>query len=239
MNAPARVCAVVMAKYPRPGRVKTRLVSAGLLDEAGAARFAWALLRCTVDRLASRTSVTVALACDDADRFDERVAEVRERLGRSDLAVVEQGSGDLGSRLDRVWRDDRFASTPVAFFGTDSPDVPAALLAAIPGALVEAEIAVGPTADGGYWTLAGRRHQPEVLDRIDWGTESVYDQTRRRARDAGLTVSTLPPWYDVDRPEDVEDLCRRLSNRDDTDQALVDLARHLEVLPSDRQRSRP
>jgi rSAM/selenodomain-associated transferase 1 len=227
-----------MAKYPAPGRVKTRLVTAGLLDEPGAVEFAWALLACTVARLAARRRVTVALACDDAS-LDERAAEVRARLGRPDLEVIDQGTGDLGRRLDHVWRRPELVATPLAFFGTDTPDVPDAALAAIPDALRAADLAVGPTGDGGYWTLAARRHLPEVLDRIDWGTETVYDQTRRRARDAGLTVSTLPPWHDVDRPEDVEDLRRRLADRDDADAALDELAGHLGVPRAGRQRSRP
>jgi len=232
------VHAIVMAKLPAPGRVKTRLVAAGLFGEGDAVEFAWALLRCTVARLAERMSVTVALACD-VDDFESGVADVRARLARPDLEVVDQGTGDLGRRLEHVWRSERFASTPVAFFGTDTPDVPVASLEAIPAALAEAEIAVGPTRDGGYWTLAAGRYRPEVVRRIDWGSESVYDQTRRRARDAGLTVSTLPPWYDVDLPEDVEDLRCRLANRDDTDTALRDFAEHLRVPRTGRQRSRP
>ena len=83
------------------------------------------------------------------------------------VRVLDQGEGDLGRRLDRVWRAAGTAS-PIAFFGADSPDVPDAALREIPAALAECDVAVGPVEDGGYWTLAARRYQPRLLAGIDW-----------------------------------------------------------------------
>jgi len=88
--------------------------------------------------------------------------------------------------------------------------VPASLLSAIPTTLAGCDVAIGPTADGGYWTLAAKTHNPAVLTGIDWGTAHVYDQTRRQATVAGLQVGALPPWHDVDRPGDVDALRVRL-----------------------------
>lgn len=193
-----------MAKRPEPGLVKTRLAAAGRFGDAEVVELAWAMLRCTAHRLAGRGPVALALSPDGGG------PETARRLGVDGCTLLDQGPGGLGDRMDRVWRlagGDR----PVAFFGGDAPDVPGDALDAIGPSLATADVALGPTPDGGYWTLAARVHQPAVLREIDWGTPSVYDQSRSRAVEAGLRCKTLPPWPDVDRPEDVDALRERLS----------------------------
>ncbi len=199
------VTPVLMAKMPHPHRVKTRLAAGGALSPHLASELAWAMLACTAQRLAAGGRLILAVSPDGSG------PEVAARLGVGTAVLLDQGGGGLGDRLDRVWRRvgvDRL----VAFFGGDSPDVPDPALAEIPRALDASTVAIGPTADGGYWTLAARSYQPALLGGIEWGAARVYDQTRRRAMAAGLTVHRLPVWHDVDHPEDVDDLRRRLRN---------------------------
>lgn len=217
------ITAVVMAKQPVPGRVKTRLVEAGLFSAEAAAEFAAAMLECIVDRLECR--MTVVLAVDRGPDAEPAVLPAGARR------TVEQGPGDLGERIDRVWRLVG-GERRIVFFGGDSPDVPGVHLDAVGPALDAADVAVGPTDDGGYWALAARRYAPQILRRIDWGSDCVYDQTSVRAKDAGLTLRPLPPWHDVDRPVDVEALRRRLSDEGTgaREPPLVRLASRLETL---------
>ena len=205
--------AVIMAKRPEPGLVKTRLFGEGPFDASTAAQIAWAMLRCTVDRLAARVMVVLAVTPDGCG------GPLAERLGYPSLPTVDQGPGDLGQRLDRVWRQVT-SVRPVAFFGSDSPDIPEdALHRRIPEALEVCDLAVGPTHDGGYWTLAARSHYPQVLRDIDWGGDRVYDQTCQRAAEAGLSLQSLPLWPDVDRLDDVIALRRRLAARNQASDA--------------------
>jgi rSAM/selenodomain-associated transferase 1 len=218
--------AVVMAKRPEPGAVKTRLVDAAVLGPVEAAVVAAAMLRCTVRRLASRGPVVLALTPDGCG------PAVVGTMGLPDMPTVDQGDGDLGRRLDRVWRavgPDR----PLAFFGADSPDLPEAHLDRIDPALDAADAAVGPTGDGGYWTLAARAHQPALLREIDWGTGLVYDQTLQRAASAGLVIQPLPRWDDVDDARGLAALRRRLeaaAERLDRSDPLRELAEALRAL---------
>ncbi len=208
------VTAVLMAKDPEFVVVKTRLRE--VYSRETATRIAEIMLQCVARRLA-RAAGRLVLAVTP-DGAGPRLARGLGLQVGGEVSVLDQGSGDLGLRLDRVWRQVG-TKRPVAFFGGDSPDVPEAALAEIPSALHAADVAVGPTDDGGYWTLAAREHHDAVLAGIDWGTGKVYDQTRQRAETAGLVVGTLPLWHDVDRPQDVDALRRRL--RDPTTETAL------------------
>ncbi len=65
---------------------------------------------------------------------------------------------------------------------------------------------IGPAADGGYWLigLSGRAvGWPSLFERIDWSTAEVLAQTVARVQEAGLKLSLLPVWYDVDSVDDL------------------------------------
>jgi rSAM/selenodomain-associated transferase 1 len=221
------VTPVLMAKLPEAGKVKTRLSATGAYSPQAAAELSEAMLRCIALRLVAASGCLVLAVSPSGCG-----ARLAARLGLGSARVTDQGGGDLGQRLDRVWRAVG-PRRPVAFFGTDSPDVPDSALGEIPAALTGCDVAVGPTGDGGYWTLAAREHQPAVLSGIDWGRATVYDQTRRRAVEAGLVVRALPMWHDVDRPPDLEALRRRLRQQaegGDLPAALAQLAERLEAL---------
>jgi uncharacterized protein len=194
--------AVLVAKLPRPGTVKTRLISAHI-DESAAAAIALALARCTAKRLQARFQVHLAVTPDDCG------AEFLDLLGLR-LPVIPQGRGDLGERLAAAWQAVG-AATPVAFFGIDAPDVPAAALDAVESSLAMHDALIGPTADGGYWTLAARTPQPRLLRDIAWGKAGVAAQTRARAAEAGVRLGELPAWYDVDTVDDLRALRARLA----------------------------
>lgn len=220
-----------MAKRPTAGQVKTRLVNDGALSADEASQLSWEMLLCTAQRL-TNISKTVLAVTPDGD-----AQQLASDLGAQFDDVVDQGEGNLGQRLDHVWN---LVGTdkPVAFFGGDVPDVPLSHVAEIPGALESNEIAIGPTDDGGYWTLAARSYFPRILEEIDWGSNLVYDQTYKRAAQAGLSITSLKLWYDVDKQEDLLALRTRLqqlgssSLEDEKDiEALRSLAQRVENLP--------
>jgi len=220
-----------MAKAPIPGTVKSRLVEDGY-TAAGATRAAEAMLRCITDRLRRRGPVVLAVTPDGAhDRLREALADGPA----GDLPIIDQGPGDLGERMLRAWTTVG-ADRPVALFGMDSPDLPEGHLDEIAEALRSAEAALGPTDDGGIWTLAGRSPIPELLTSIDWGSARVYDQMRQRAADANRILASLSGWYDIDRAEDVSAMLQRLDGCvDERDDALRRLHRELDPPPGARE----
>jgi len=220
----ATVHIVVMAKAPVAGEVKTRLIG-GRISPRQTADIHSAMLRCVVSRLSDLPRAWVG----------RQIQHVLSLAGADDVAhlgfelpaswqVTDQGEGDLGQRLASVWQ--RVGSGACVFFGSDSPDVPKAHLNAIRESLGQSDAVVGPVDDGGYWTIGANRLFPPLLEGIDWGTASVYHQTRQAAAASGIALHDLPPWYDVDEMPDLAALRERLNGSEE--QALKRLAHDLD-----------
>ena len=140
-GAGPRLNVILMAKAAVPGRVKTRLTRGpgGLTPEAAAA--VHAVMLHTVLERAVRCVVgggEAVLALDDVHRAPDAAAALGWR-------IVEQGAGDLGERIARVWRG---VAGPAMVLGVDSPDVPGASLRAVQNMLHEEAVADHPPAGG-------------------------------------------------------------------------------------------
>jgi rSAM/selenodomain-associated transferase 2/rSAM/selenodomain-associated transferase 1 len=124
-------------------------------------------------------------------------------LGR-DVHYLPQGAGDLGARMERAF-DSAFrkGAGSVVLIGTDVPGITSDILQSSLRALCAKDIVLGPAIDGGYYLIGMRAPFSGIFESVDWGTGSVYEQTRDRIRRLGLTCADLPPLQDVDRPEDL------------------------------------
>ncbi len=216
---------IVMAKRAIPGRVKTRLV--GALTSSQAAEVHRAMLECVLTRVAPLASdARLIVALDAPSPYDPHTLPPALRDDRCPWELLDQGSGELGDRMGRIWRE--IGGGPVVFFGADAPDAPLeqALRAARQGLDGSRGCLIGPTGDGGYWTLGCPVWQPMLFESIDWGSDRVYDQTLARAREASIGITNLPAWDDVDTPQDLAMLRRRL--QDAAEPPLRLLARRLE-----------
>ncbi|HEX8352506.1 MAG TPA: TIGR04282 family arsenosugar biosynthesis glycosyltransferase [Pyrinomonadaceae bacterium] len=207
-----------MAKAPRPGGVKTRLVPP--LAGPEAARLAACFFADTV-ALAQGVAATVLVAYAPADgraALEEalRAAALeggpgeetpRENIKRGGgLLWLEQRGGDLGERLAGVVeRAAALGLGPMLLVGADSPTLPPAFLAAaLEGLDVgRADVALGPTEDGGYYAVGLRAPARGLFYSVEWSTPRAYAQTARNAERLGLRLLELPRWYDVDTPADL------------------------------------
>jgi len=194
----------LMAKAPRPGLVKTRLIPA--LGAVGAAALAEAFILDTA-ALLRRAGVDAVVITTPPE-----AVELLSAL--TGLPTIAQREGDLGARMSGAFAD-LFARghAPVLLIGTDSPTQPPAhvtealaLCAAHPETLV-----LGPAEDGGYWCVGLSRAVPGLFEGIAWGTDSVLAATCARATRLGVPVVLGPRWHDVDEPADLARLRRELT----------------------------
>ncbi len=182
----------VMAKSPRAGDVKTRLAPA--IGAGGAAALARAFLEDTL-ALAARTrwaKVAVSVAGDPAP------------LGLpASVEVWEQGAGDLGARMERAILRALGLAPRVLVVGTDSPGLPARLLAEAREALAGADAVLGPAEDGGFFLLGMRRCEPGLLGGLPWSRPDTLARTEGRLRERGWVVARTAAWFDVDEPAEL------------------------------------
>ncbi len=195
----------IMCKAPIAGRVKTRLLSHKVNDEAreGAlghytpeqAATLYKNMAETVIHRASCLFDHVCIAADDpAHPF----------FSTFDLPLCPQGDGDLGQRMSRLMLQG-FAdgADAVMFLGTDSPHMPDSRLFQATTALQNHDIVIGPVEDGGYDLIA--MTSPEnVFDHITWSSGKVLEQTLSHIQRLGLSCLQLDAGFDIDYPEDIE-----------------------------------
>jgi rSAM/selenodomain-associated transferase 1 len=188
---------VIMAKKPVPGAVKTRL--AARVGAAAACDLYRAFLRDLHGSL-QRGAWRLVWAVHPPD------CDVAEDLG-SPVECLGQRGADLSSRMHACF-DDLFAggAARVVMLGADAPHAAAHGVAAAFTALGGgADAVLQPTRDGGY-CLVGLLRPHDLFSGVPMGTDAVLARTRARAAALRLTVELLPPTFDVDEPEDLDEL---------------------------------
>jgi hypothetical protein len=130
-------------------------------------------------------------------------SEAFASMAANRFKIESQTDGDLGRRLSTFFRAELDAGAKsVVVVGTDSPTMPVEFVEQAFVALASSDVVIGPATDGGYYLLGCGRRLPPVFDDIDWGSSRVLAQTVARLSDGGWRVTLLPPWYDVDTPDD-------------------------------------
>ncbi len=182
----------MLCKAPRPGFAKTRLAAA--LGDARAAALARAFLADSAALAASLGAATAFFAPADAQ------AEIAPLLPAG-MALAPQPEGDLGVRIAAAFAA---LGTPALVLGTDSPDLPRALLQQALDALATHDAAFVPAHDGGYCAVALRAPAPALFTGIPWSSAETLRATLAAAR--GLRVHLTAAWHDVDEAADLAKL---------------------------------
>lgn len=195
-----RGCVCVFAKVPTAGTVKTRLIP--VLGSHGAAALATAFLQDTLKAVCSLPWAKAVLATSD---------HLSSPIVSGACETWLQGEGDLGARLERILQRALTGSSIAIAIGADSPGLPRTVLEQARSALQEAEAAIGPCEDGGFYLLGLRRCPSGIFDGISWSQSDTFVQTLANLRRAGLTVHVLDPWFDVDQPKDLAKLRAMIS----------------------------
>jgi rSAM/selenodomain-associated transferase 1 len=185
--------ALVVAKAPVPGRVKTRL-GAHLGMEAAADLAAAALL----DTLAVCRAAFAE--CHLAVEGDLSGAVRSESLRRHLVGwTVHRQRGDgLGQRLARAHQD-AAGPGPTVQVGMDTPQVTPEDLHRVSEAARTGDAVLGPAADGGWWVLAlSDASAATALAGVPMSRPDTFAATRRALTAAGQTVRTGHELTDVD-----------------------------------------
>jgi rSAM/selenodomain-associated transferase 1 len=194
----AAQCALaVMAKAPRPGKVKTRLSPPLTPDQAAAINICF--LRDTTENLT--TIATTGKAAGIISYTPIGDEPLFDNLLPSNFSLIPQRGDNFGERLLATTEDLLICGySSVCLIDSDSPTVPAT---AFQQAVTELQkpgdrIVIGPAQDGGYYLIGLKRPHPELFANITWSTSTVFAETLAAAKSANLETVILPLWYDVD-----------------------------------------
>ena len=190
---------LVFAKAPRPGLVKTRLART-VGSEAAAAAYR-RMGRAIVHQVAAAPVETVV--CFDPPDAEDEVRRWLDPDARLGVRYLAQGGGDLGQRMSRLFDRAFREGGPVVVVGTDAPAVDANAVVRALRALESADVALGPSRDGGYYLMALRRPCPELFHAIPWSTSAVLRESAEAARRMGLRTTYLEVESDIDTADDL------------------------------------
>ena len=211
-------CAVaVMAKAPRPGKVKTRMCPPLAPEEAMA--MSAAFLRDITGNIALAAGTAplhgfVAYAPLGLESLFDGIMAPGTRLvladGDDEMPAGVEGFGGCLLHAARGLFAQGYGA--VCLVNADSPTLPTDLLRQAAEALLgpggAGRAVLGPAEDGGYYLLGMTAPHATLFERVSWSSEHVAGETRERVRETGLELVELAPWYDVDDRLALERLVR-------------------------------
>jgi rSAM/selenodomain-associated transferase 1 len=191
-------CALaVMAKAPRAGKVKTRLVPPLTFEQAAAINICF--LRDTTENIGAVAFSESAAGIISYTPAGEEA--LFDGLLPAGFALVPQRGDGFGERLLATAEDILACGYgSVCLIDSDSPTVPAAVFEQAVAELQRPgdRVVIGPSHDGGYYLIGLNRAHAELFASTNWSTATVFAETVAAANAASLETIVLPLWYDVD-----------------------------------------
>jgi uncharacterized protein len=184
---------ILFAKAPIPGQVKTRLLTA--LTPQIAADLHSAFVYDMISRFRGLPDADFELHTDIRTDAWQDVAVTRKL----------QISEDLGLRMIHGLAEGvRGGYRRSLIVGSDAPTLPASSIQYLLAS--QADVALGPADDGGFYAISARRTDPSMFDGVAWSRPNTMAQTIESLECCGLTVDIGPTWFDIDEPADLDRL---------------------------------
>ncbi len=182
---------IVFLRLPEKGKVKTRL--AATLGEDAALKIYNDLICITLDLVSVSEIPTYLFYAGGLPHPPER--NIR-------FSYHHQSDGDLGSKMADALSIVLNNHKKALIIGSDCPDLTPEILHTCCQSLVEKDIVLGPTEDGGYYLLGCKALNPALFANIKWGTPSVLGQTIEKIQGENLSYCLLQKLQDIDTAED-------------------------------------
>ncbi len=182
---------IIFARYPVPGKTKTRLVPA--LGAARAAMLAKQFTEYVVARVQEYgCPFTIYGTGASCAAFEQWLC----------APVQLQSSGDLGERMATAIEQTRArGASRILLIGSDCPGISPTILKDAFDALHRHDVVIGPAADGGYYLIGMRDVHRQLFEHMHWSHAHVLEQTI--ARLGPLTHAQLPTLHDIDTADDL------------------------------------
>jgi len=113
-----------------------------------------------------------------------------------------QTDGDLGNKIKSALSQQFHSFDKVCVIGSDCLELSQEILESAFKVLDKYDIVIGPANDGGYYLIGMKQIHHTLFEDMTWSTDHVFSDTINRAKNAGLSYSSLPTLTDIDTEED-------------------------------------
>ena len=189
---------IYFTKYPRIGKVKTRLAASIGNNKSFAIynlliKENWQVLKNSNAIL--RIEFTPSHMSEQIKEMFPEAAEYSEQSGKS-----------IGERMAYAFEKAFNGKTEqVILLGSDLVDLLPGDIETAFQQLNEHDAVIGPSLDGGYYLIGFNFNvfQKTFFQKINWDDEDVFQQTINIIHDHGLSLYVLPQRIDIDTIDDI------------------------------------
>jgi rSAM/selenodomain-associated transferase 1 len=187
------------AKFPEPGKVKTRLAKD--IGPDAAADVCRSIAEYVLKRTSPADSGFRRIIFYAPDAMRQRF---REWMPGEVLRT--QSGDDVGERMDNALKElfDLGAEKAIVV-GSDIPGLHRGIIEQAFQKLDSCDVVIGPAMDGGYYLVGMKSPHPEIFRNVAWGTEKVFEETVTIIEKTGLSFGVVSTLFDVD---DLDDFIR-------------------------------
>jgi rSAM/selenodomain-associated transferase 1 len=186
---------ILMAKFPHPDTVKTRLK--GHMTDKDRIALYTTFLRQAIRKMESLQGIDTFITYTPVSSLNF--------FSQFGLPAFPQAEGDLGQKMFGAMNTCfQKGYRYVVLIGVDIPDITDSTVTKAFEYLRNSDIVFGPAADGGYYLVGLTRPITEVFDAIPWSTGEVLSQSIEKAKTLGFSVAMTEILQDIDTIDDVK-----------------------------------
>ena len=191
---------IILTKFPEAGKVKSRLAK-----EVGNNKAAEIYKTILLDnwQIAKDTGHEV---CIEFSPLDAK-KKFQTLFGKNVILNPQIGT-DIGWRMANAFaRCLQQQFDAAILIGGDAPDLSAELLNEALVSLLNHDIVLGPTHDGGYYLIGFTKDSfnPHYFQNIDWSSPNVFKQTAEIIRESNNKLYLIEKRFDLDTFDDVKE----------------------------------
>ncbi|MCC6754256.1 MAG: TIGR04282 family arsenosugar biosynthesis glycosyltransferase [Saprospiraceae bacterium] len=183
---------LVFVRNPVAGKVKTR-IAAEVGNEKALAIY--------LELLALTRNLALDFQASRYLYYSEAV-ELGDAWPEEPFCKRVQRGNTLGERMYHAFCEVLENHAAALLIGSDCPAIRPSDLYDACAALSDADLVLGPAADGGYYLIGMKTPHACAFEGIPWGSSRVLDQTLAALDKAGLQWHLLRKLRDVDTFED-------------------------------------
>ncbi|MCB0752343.1 MAG: TIGR04282 family arsenosugar biosynthesis glycosyltransferase [Ignavibacteriae bacterium] len=196
---------IIFIKFPKLGKVKTRLASS--TNDVFALEV-YKLLAENIFKEAEKLDSDIFVFYDgSADK-----QRVKNWVNKNFIYSPQNGK-DLGEKMLNAFEQVKSKGfEKILIIGSDVPDISKDLITNSLNELNKTDVVISPSDDGGYSLLGLKEINSFLFQNIEWSTQKVLNQTIEAIKQNKLSLTKLKTLNDIDTKEELIEWISKTKN---------------------------